>query len=194
MIKANIYVVLCTTLQNNSFNLQKNPIILILQRKKPRHRKIKAFAQIHTADEWKTRVANPRNQTLKYCISCYVSVICSLFLVSLGYSCFTKLCQFLICNKWNRLYVYIYPLFIGFPFRLGHHRALRKVPCATQQVLFICFIQRSVYMSIPTFQFIPPHLSPLVSMFVLYACVSISALRIVSSVPYFQIPYIGINI
>ena len=27
------------------------------------------------------------------------------------------------------------PLFFGFPSHLGHHRALRKVPCAIQQVL-----------------------------------------------------------
>ena len=35
----------------------------------------------------------------------------------------------------NQLYVYIYPLFFGFPSHLGHHRALSGVPCAIQQVL-----------------------------------------------------------
>ena len=35
----------------------------------------------------------------------------------------------------NQLYVYIHPFFFGFPFHLGHHRALSRVPCAIQQVL-----------------------------------------------------------
>ena len=35
----------------------------------------------------------------------------------------------------NQLYVYIYPLFFGFPSHLGHHRALSRVPRAIQQVL-----------------------------------------------------------
>ena len=35
----------------------------------------------------------------------------------------------------NQGYVYIYPLFFGFPPHLGHHKALSTVPCATQQVL-----------------------------------------------------------
>ena len=58
-------------------------------------------------------------------------------------------------------------------------------------LLDIYFIHISVYMSIPISQFIPPPppplpLSPLgVHMFVLYICVSISALETVSSVPFF---------
>ena len=58
-------------------------------------------------------------------------------------------------------------------------------------LLVINFIHISVYMSIPIAQFItppPPHppLSPLgVHMFVLYICVSISALQTGSSVPFF---------
>ena len=53
----------------------------------------------------------------------------------LEYSCFTMLCQFLLYSKVNQLYVYVYPLFFGFPSHLGHHRALSRVPCAIQQVL-----------------------------------------------------------
>ena len=33
----------------------------------------------------------------------------------MGYSCFTILCQFLLYNKVNKLYVYIYPLPLGSP-------------------------------------------------------------------------------
>ena len=54
-------------------------------------------------------------------------------------------------------------------------------------LLVICFIHISVYMSIPISQFIPPPpLSPLgVHTFVLYVCVSISALQTDSSVLFF---------
>ena len=55
-------------------------------------------------------------------------------------------------------------------------------------LLVIYFIHISVYMSIPISQFItpPPPRSPLGAyMFVLHACVSISALQTGSSVPFF---------
>ena len=35
----------------------------------------------------------------------------------------------------SAIYMYTYPLFLGFPSHLGHHRALNRVPCAMQQVL-----------------------------------------------------------
>ena len=40
--------------------------------------------------------------------------------------------SFLLYSKVNQLYIYIYPLFFGFPSHLGHHRALSRVPCAIQ--------------------------------------------------------------
>jgi len=42
---------------------------------------------------------------------------CALTFFNLGYSCFTKLCWFLLYNKVNQLYVYIYPLLLGPPTR-----------------------------------------------------------------------------
>ena len=33
------------------------------------------------------------------------------------------LCEFLLYSKVNQLYIYMYPLFFGFPSHLGHHRA-----------------------------------------------------------------------
>ena len=42
----------------------------------------------------------------------------------------------LLCSKVNQLYVYIYHLFFGFPSHLGHHRAMNRVPCTMQEVLF----------------------------------------------------------
>ena len=43
------------------------------------------------------------------------------------WSCFTMLYQFLLYSKVNQLYIYIYPLFFGFPFHLGHYRTLSSV-------------------------------------------------------------------
>ena len=69
------------------------------------------------------------------------------------------------------------------------------VPCAVQQVLISYLFY--TYMSIPISQIIPPRhppFSPLsVHIFVLYICVSISALQTGSSVPFFWIPHICIN-
>ena len=74
------------------------------------------------------------------------------------------LCWFLLYSKVNQLCVYIYPLSFQFPSHLGHHRASSRVPYAIQQILIsYLFIHsiNSVYMSIPTFQFIPPTSSQL---------------------------------
>ena len=40
------------------------------------------------------------------------------------YIYFTMLCQFPLYSKVSHLYVYLYPLFFGFPSHLGRHRAL----------------------------------------------------------------------
>ena len=80
----------------------------------------------------------------------------------LEYSCFTTLCQYLLYSKVNQLYVYIHPLFFGFPSHLGHHRALSRVPCATQQVLisYLFYIQQCVYFN-PNLPIHPTHPSHL---------------------------------
>ena len=43
-----------------------------------------------------------------------------------------KCCVSFCYTAVKQLYVYIYPLFFGFPSHLGHHRALGKVPYALQ--------------------------------------------------------------
>ena len=43
--------------------------------------------------------------------------------------------SFFLYSNVNQLRIYIYPLFFRFPSNLGHHRALRRVPCALWQVL-----------------------------------------------------------
>ena len=85
-----------------------------------------------------------------------------------------------LCDLNTEIYLFIYILKFKFNYFL-HSRFL----------LVIYFIHISAYMSIPISQFIPPPpllppLSPLgVHTFVLYICVSISALQIGSSVPFF---------
>ena len=81
----------------------------------------------------------------------------------LEYICFTVLCQFLWYNKVNQLHIYIYLLFfsVSFPIQVISEHFYR-VACAIQQVLLvICFVYRSVSMSIPVSQFILPISSPL---------------------------------
>ena len=56
----------------------------------------------------------------------------------LGYNCFTMLCSFLLYNKVNQLYEYVYPLPLEhhppppppLPIPLVHHKALSGAPCA----------------------------------------------------------------
>ena len=83
------------------------------------------------------------------------------------------------------LYVYIYPVFFGFPSHLSYHRALSRVPCAIQQVIIICLFYNSidsVNMSVPISQFILPELPPWQPhVCSLHNCVSISALQVRSS-------------
>ena len=67
--------------------------------------------------------------------------------------------------KWiSHMYTHI-PSFFGFPSHLSHHRALSRVPCAVYSRLpwVIFFICGSVYVSILISHYIPPLLSPLVS-------------------------------
>ena len=74
------------------------------------------------------------------------------------------LCQFLLYSEVNQLYVYIYPLFFGFPSHLGHHRALSRVPRALQQVLisylFYTYCCTYVNPKLPIYPSLP---SPLVT-------------------------------
>ena len=105
--------------------------------------------------------------------------------------------EFLLYSKVSQSYIHIYPLFWGFPSHLGHYRALSRVSCVTQQLLisslFYTLYQQCTYVS-PN---LPTHLtfySLGVLTFVLYVCVSISALQISLSIPCFRIPHIRVNI
>ena len=58
--------------------------------------------------------------------------------------------------------------------------------------LTIYFAHDSVYISTLLSQFVPP--SPRVHKPILYICIFIPSLQMGSSVPFFQIPYIHVNI
>ena len=96
------------------------------------------------------------------------------------------------------IYVYIPPLVslprTSHPTSVGHHRAPGWAPCVIQKLPTTYFADRSVCAK---FNFLNPshlllprwgHKS------VLYICVSIPSLQIGSSVLFFQIPYICVNI
>ena len=55
-----------------------------------------------------------------------------LFFFFLEYSCCALLCQFLLYGKVNQPLVHMYPFFLWISLPFGHHRALRRVPCAIQ--------------------------------------------------------------
>ena len=92
--------------------------------------------------------------------------------------------SFLLYSKVNQSYVYIYPLFFGFPSHLGYYRTPSRVPCATQKVLItvICFTHGSVYMSIPASWFIPPPFLLLVTISLFSTSVSLLLPCIISTV------------
>ena len=74
----------------------------------------------------------------------------------------------------------------------GHCGAPSRAPCAVRCVLISI---NSPCVSAPVSQFLPPSSFPLgVHTFILYFCVSISALQIRSFIPFFQIPHTCISI
>ena len=111
----------------------------------------------------------------------------------LGYICFTILCQFLLSNEVNQLYVYIYSLPLESPLipLLQVNTALSWLPVLYHSFpLAICFTHGSECMSVLLSQLLLPSPSAVVSISksTLYICVFIPALKIGSSVPFFQIP------
>ena len=114
------------------------------------------------------------------------------FSILLEYYCFTMLCQFLLHGKVNQLYVYICPVFFGFPSYL--YNTEHWVPCAISRFSFVTYFMHSVvYMLIPISHSSHPSFPPSVHTFVLYVCISISALQTSSSIPFFQITHMYAN-
>ena len=89
----------------------------------------------------------------------------------LEYNCFTMVCQFLLYNKVDQLYIYICPdnssllhlppSHLPYPTPVGGHKHRADLPvlCGCFP-LAICFTFGSVYMSMPLSHFLPAYLSP----------------------------------
>ena len=81
-----------------------------------------------------------------------------------------------------------------FPFRSPESTEQRFPALYSSFSLVTCFRHITIYMSIPISQFIPLPFSPLVPRCSFFTAVSISGLQIGSSVPFFYIPHICVNI
>ena len=92
---------------------------------------------------------------------------------------------------YTNIYIHIYPLFFSFPLHLSHLRALFPVLYNRFSfvIYFICIIHVCVCVNTYTNPKLRIHPTPPfllgISKFVLYICVSISALQVSSSVPFF---------
>ena len=119
------------------------------------------------------------------------------FLTSLlEYNCFTVVCQFLLYNKVNQLYIYIYlhissllclPPTLSIPPLqvVTKHQADLPVLCGCFP-LTIYFTFGSICKSMPLSHFIPAYLPPpCVLKPILYICVFIPVLPLGSSEPFF---------
>ena len=102
----------------------------------------------------RSRLARGNCVIFRKCADCFLNELVILFVSSLffffltllEYICFRVSCQFLMYSKVNQLYIYIYPLFHGFPSPLRSPRSPDWVPCAAQQVL-ICYLFYIQYQS-----------------------------------------------
>ena len=132
-------------------------------------------------------------------------VILLFFISILEYNCFTMLCQFLFLQKSEpavSIHISPYPLPLvsashpPYPTPLGCHTGSSWSPCAMQQLptshsfyIWQCTYVNAALSLHPSFPF------PLcVLKSILYVCVSIPALPLGSSVPFFQIPYMCVSI
>ena len=103
---------------------------------------------------------------------------------------------FLRYSRVNQLYVYICPLFFGFPSQSGDHRALSRVPCVLYSRFSAAYFKHSisnVNMSIPVSQFTPPCFTPLLYICLFSTSVSPFLLRKWVHLYLFLIPHIGAN-
>ena len=140
----------------------------------------------------------------------YINIYIYIFLTSLlEYNCFTMECQFLLYNKVNQLYIYIYlhiPSLLRLPPTLPitplqvvtKHPADLPVLCGCFP-LAICFTFGSIYKSMPLSHFIPAYPSPTLCHQVHSLCLhlySCPAPRFFITLFFFpsQIPYICVSI
>ena len=152
-------------------------------------------------ESWETQPKRTRTFSLMYfytiCIFTSDFSCIAFFLTSLlEYNCFTVLCQFLLYNKVNQLYIYIYPdissLLVSLPPSLSHpsmwsqstelislcYAAASHQPSILHLVVHICPCH-----SLTSSQLTLP--SPHVLKSILYICIFIPVLSLGSSEPFF---------
>ena len=144
---------------------------------------------------------------IKYVKVRFSWLIILFFLTSLlEYNCFTLLCQLLLYNNVNQLYMYIYP-HIPSLLRLPPTLPIPPLQVVTKhELISLCYAGAShqlsilhlvVYIcpchSLTSFQLTltPPHVKS-----ILYVCIFIPVLPLGSSEPlfFFQIPYICVSL
>jgi len=111
--------------------------------------------------------------------------------------CFTILWKFLLYSKVNQLYIYIHPLFYGFPTEgTTEHWVEFPVPYGKfSLIIYFMHSISSVYMSIPIFQFASPLLSCMVSIHSFSTSVFLFLLCKHDHLNhFFQIPHTCVNI
>ena len=70
-------------------------------------------------------------------VSCWLSILYFYLLKKcLEYDCFTMLCYLLQYSKANQLYIYIYPLFFGFPCHLNRCVTILKWREGSREIIF----------------------------------------------------------
>ena len=154
--------------------------------------------------EWQKIFANEAtNKGIFFIVSFFIYIYRYIFLTSLlDYNCFTMVCYFLLYNKANQLYIYIYP--ISPPSCVSHPPSLPHPSKWSQSTKLICLCYAAashqlsvlhlvVYIcpcqSLTSSQLTLP--TPHVLKSILYVCVFIPVLPLGSSEPFFffQIPY-----
>ena len=137
----------------------------------------------------------------------FLNLLSSFFFLTslLECNCFTMLFQFLLYNKVNQLYIYIYPhissllclpptLSIPHLQVVTNHQADLPVLCGCFP-LVIYFTFGSVYMSMPLSHFVPAYTSRCPQVHSLHLCLySCPAPRFLRPIFFFQIPYICVSI
>ena len=111
----------------------------------------------------------------------------------LCFSSTTKLISHTNAHTCICLYI---PSFLGFlPVQVATELRIELPVLHSRFSLVFCFICSSIYMSVPTSQFIPSTPFPFgIYKFFLCICISVSALQMSSSVPFFSTPHKSINI
>ena len=141
------------------------------------------------------KVPSQKKQRQVLCISPLGNVLKSFFFFfQLEYNCFTMFCYFVLYN--NMIYIHSHmPYILNFPpshpSRASQSTELSSLCYTAPSTLVIYFTQLYVMLSS---QLVPPSPSPWCPHSILNVCITSPILQMCPSVPFAQIPYIGVNV